>query len=125
MTTRWTFTTTGDSMTLEVNPFEMNDSQGGAAVREYSRTLAGDFVASSSPSELVEWAWTGNTYTQAQYQSLDAWARKQTPVQITTHLGRTYRVYMKSFEPEDRTPTQTKPWRHRYTMRAMVLGRVS
>lgn len=132
MTIRWNFldTVTDETWTVPINPNTMTDPLGvtrefqfGAAHGQVDggggrpRTLEGK-------PQIVDWSFGGVIYTKAHYDKLNYWAQKTTAVRIKDHLGRTFEVAMKSFEPVDRRPTPAKPWRFTYTMRALVLRRV-
>lgn len=78
-----------------------------------------------TPESAVEWEWGGVIRTQAHHNALEAWARKEGEVHVSDHLGRTWAVLITSFQPTDRRPTPSTPWRLRYTMSALILRRVS
>ena len=81
------------------------------------RTFAG-------PGEASEWEWSGAIRTKEHYDRLVEWAEKSVAIDVTDHLGRTFRVFITEFNPIDRRSTPRTPWRLRYTMKARVLERV-
>ena len=73
----------------------------------------------------VEWTWEGVIRSRAHYDALLEWARKPYPIEVTTHLGHTWLVVFKKFDPTDRLPTATTPVRMRYVMTTLNLGEVT
>ena len=62
--------------------------------------------------------------TEAIFPSLPRSPKKSVAVDVTDHLGRTFRVVIEEFNPTDRRPTPRVSWRLRYTMKALILERV-
>lgn len=130
---RWIFhdPAEAETWTVPINPNEMTDPE--------SRTRAFNFGVASRSSNVsapaairgieaasqqpVEWSFGGVIHTQDHHDKLEHWARKPGEIEVTDHFGRTWVVVMKTFEPTERRPTLSKPWRFTYTMRALVLER--
>lgn len=78
-----------------------------------------------TPPQPKEWQWSGVIRTQAHYEAYEEWAAKGGEIHVTDHLGRTWEVFIQAFEPEERKPTANVPWRYRYTVRCLLMRRVS
>lgn len=126
-TVRWVLrdTSTGAQWTMPINPDSMSSPfsarnmkyAGGWAKDRRLRAIAG----ARAP---VEWEWSGAIRSKSHYDRLVEWAEKSVAVDVTDHLGRTFRVYLVEFTPTDRRPTPRVSWRFRYTMKALILERV-
>ena len=128
MTTRWVLTevATGATWTMPINPDSMTSPFPDRELT-HARGVAGQLTQVRSvvaPPRPVEWEWSGVIRTQAHYDDLAVWAQKPGKVRVTDHLGRTFEVMLRAFEPEDRPPTKTTPWRLRYSMKALLLRRI-
>lgn len=125
---RWVFhdPSTAESYQVPINPNQMSDPQNRQRVMTYSNyDRNGRFRTFETPAQIVEWSFGGVMHTEEHYKALEFWSKKSTTVQITDHLGRTWAVVMKSFEPVEVRPTALKPWRFTYTMKAVVLRRLA
>lgn len=80
-------------------------------------------IQSAAPAK--DWSFGGVIRTKAHYDGLVYWAKKSGKVRVTDHLGRTFEVLIRQFDPEDRKPTGTVAWRLQYTMKTLLLRRVS
>lgn len=132
MTERWTFLdpATSETWTVPINPNTMTDPTN--RQRRYQHSYQGTtnlddarFRSLETAAPIVEWTFGGVIQTKDHHDKLEHWARKESKVHITDHLGRTFAVVMRTFEPKERRPTPAKPWRFTYEMRAYVLRRVS
>lgn len=130
MITRWLFhdPATGESWTVPINPNEMTDPmartrnfQFGVASRSSNLPAPAVIRGIENASEPVEWSFGGVIQTQDHHERLESWSRRPGEITITDHFARTWTVLMKTFEPTERRPTLSKPWRFTYTMRALVL----
>jgi hypothetical protein len=63
--------------------------------------------------------------TKAHHDDLETWSKKPGKIHVADHLGRSFEVMILSFEPTDRKPTPSTPWRMRYTMKTLLLRRLS
>lgn len=129
-TVRWTFTDmdTGESYTVPINPNNSSDPEGPARNLTYAYGVAAGqerVRTIERPPDINTWQFGGVIYTKEHYDALASWARKTGLVHISDHLGRTFEVIMQTFEPTDRRPRPNRMWNLTYTMRAMVLRRVS
>lgn len=126
-TLRWTFTDASvpETFTVPINPNEMGPTYD---PREFDHTPGANGVvalflkASKTPKE---WTFGGVIRTQEHHDELTRWAAKKKKIQIGTHLGQTFEVLIQAFNPEDRQPTATVPWRMKFQMTCLVLRQVS
>lgn len=127
MTIRWKFrdTVTGEVYTVPINPDSMSSVDGKKAVR-HGRGRKQDSrvntILSAPPPQA--WEFGGAIRTKAHYDALENWAERPNAVEITDHLGRTFRVVITDFLPVDRNPTPLTPWRLRYTVKTNILKRL-
>lgn len=126
-TVRWTLrdTATNETWTMPINPDSMS-SPFPARTLKFGNGWRGDqrvraFSGSRAP---VAWEWGGVIRSKTHYDRLTEWAEKSVAVDVTDHLGRTFRVVIEEFNPADRRPTPRVSWRLRYTMKALILERV-
>jgi len=113
----WTMPINPDSMT---SPFARRSFKFAHGWRKDQRPRA--FSGSRQPHE---WEWSGVIRSKSHYDSLVEWAEKSVAVDVTDHLGRTFRVFLSEFAPVDRKANAQVPWRLRYTMKALILERVT
>lgn len=135
---RWRFHDShdGDSWEMPMNPKEMTSPHAGREFK-YAHGVRGGIRRMrvfESPHQPVLWEFSGVTYTKQHYEKLLAWTKKDHPVEITDHLDRTFRVVMQDFVPADRRngrPPKSfsldddQRWRNTYTIKALILRRVS
>lgn len=122
MTARWIFhdPVAVETYTVPINPNAMTSPFPKTAKQTLPASPVDGRVRALSTPQPVEWQFSGVIRTQAHYDALLAWVRKQNPVEITDHLGRTFTVLLTTFDPQDqRTPLTTK-WT--YTVKGYVLG---
>jgi hypothetical protein len=122
VTTRWTFqdTATGETYTVPINPNAMSPL-GKRGTLKRTRGIYGVVTTRQVPSQ-VEYSFGGVIRSQDHYDALLTWVAKTVPVIITDHLGRRCRVYLTSFEPQDRSVTPKAPTRWTYTVKGTLLG---
>ena len=120
---RWTFTEVG---TTNSYTFDMNPTQASSPVRRrnitYQTTAGanGRVLVSEGRAEPPTIQINGSLTTEAQYTALDTWANKRALVDIQDDLGRTFRSVISTFDPT-RVRSVLTPWRHDYTLEAMVV----
>lgn len=130
MTVRWIFIDGTTTWTVPINPNEMSTpyaskrrqtmgNSGGPANR------AGTIYTLQAPVVPHEWTFGGVIRTEDHHNQLLAWSQKNRPVRITDHFGRTWEVLIVQFDATDRRPTANNAWRMKYTMRTLMLGRVT
>lgn len=78
-----------------------------------------------SPGPATDWSWGGVLLTEAHYLLLLEWTKRLVPLHITDHLGRTFQVVIKKFDPVERLPTKLRPWRVDYTMTCLLLKEIT
>ena len=123
-TNRWVLhdPVTNASWTMPINPDSMDRSAPSRSMTNHRSVRTDRRVRTfvGAPGER-NWSWGGVIRTKAHYDALLEWAEKRYAVEVTDHLGLTFRVYIDSFEPTDRRPNIHTPWRLRYTMTAKIL----
>lgn len=127
--TRWTLTDPATSETWEmpINPDTATSPHAPKSIKTaYGIRSGEDRVRSfKGVASAKSWEWSGVIRTEAHYETYVTWAAKPGEIHVTDHLGRTWEVFIEAFVPEERKPTKTTPWRYRYTVRALVMRRVS
>lgn len=128
---RWIFhdPEEAETWTVPINPNKMTDPL--ARSRDFRFGVSSRSNNISAPAAIrgleaaaqqpVEWTFGGVIHKQVHHDSLEYWARKPGEIEITDHFGRVWTVAIKTFEPTERRPTLSKPWRFTYEMRALVL----
>lgn len=123
-TVRWVLrdTVTDATWTMPINPDAMT-SPFDRRVFKFARGWRKDNRVRTfmTPSTPAEWEWSGVIRSKDHYDRLVEWAEKSVAVDVTDHLGRTFRVFITDFEPTDRRPTPRTPWRLRYAMKSRVM----
>lgn len=129
-TVRWQFqdTETNETWTMPINPNKMSSPEFARNLRyayglkrglDRPRTMA-------RPPSIVDLTWGGVIYTQEHHDKLAYWARKEVPVILTDHMGRSWEVVMKSFVPTDRRPKNSEQRsRFTYEMSALIMRQVT
>lgn len=121
---RWIFIDGATTWTVPINPNEMSTPYP-PKQRQAMGNRAGTIFTLQRPPVPHEWTFSGVIRTQAHHDELLTWSQKNKPIRITDHYGRTWEVLITGFNAEDRRPTQQTPWRMKYTMRTLMLGRIS
>lgn len=131
---RWIFhdPDTDETWTVPINPNSMTDPENrtrdfqfGVRSRSANIPAPAAIRGIENPLPIIEWEFGGVIHTQVHHDTLEYWSRKPGEIEITDHFGRTWVVLMKTFEPTERRPTPSKPWRFSYEMHADVLERVA
>lgn len=76
------------------------------------------------PDSAPTWQFGGVIITQSHYELLLAWAGRTAILRVQDHLGRRFKVVIQKFDPVERLPTATKPWRADYQMTCLFLERL-
>jgi hypothetical protein len=124
-TVRWIFTdpVASETWTVPINPDSMSaplskrKAKFGNGFRKDTRVRT--FLL---PPDPMQFTFGGVIRTQAHYEALEEWSKKDNAITVTDHIGRVWRIVPIAFEPTDRRPTATVGWRLRYTFRATLLG---
>lgn len=125
---RWTLTDTGtaESVRLPLNPHKMD-----APTRPRNMTWAWGTAWGQErmrgidvPGPATEWTWSGVLLTESHYALLLAWTARLAPLHLSDHLGRTFQVVIKKFDPIERLPNPLRPWRADYTMTCLLLKEI-
>lgn len=119
---RWTFEdlATGDSYEWEVNP----NSGGSPQYRKtitYQNTVGGRTLIFEGSDEPLTGQVSGVLLSQDQHETLVDWWDKRHLVRLTDDLGRTYMIYIVSYEPE-RQRSVRYGYKHSYTMTYTIVG---
>lgn len=123
MVVRWTFY---DPTIPETYTFDINPSEGGTPTRrkkiEYQNTAApdGKVLVFEGRDEPQEFTFTGTILTEAHYTTLVNWFSKRRQIKVTDDLGREHWIYIKSFDAT-RQRAVHYPWKHSFTIEAVVL----
>lgn len=108
--------------TFEINPNEMDPITSERNIRTSTTTaVGGKVLVSEGNATPPEWTFSGTLLSKSQYLAMEAWAKKNYRVVLTDHFERTFQVLFRRFEPVPRRSIQY-PWRHDYTMRALILS---
>lgn len=125
---RWRLKNAARSLdwTMPINPNSMSSPHYQRGTIGYSVSPVDAHVRAFRPSlKAFEWQFGGVIRTQEHHDTLRDWCGYTERITLTDHLDRTWRVRLFSFEPEERRPTPSVPWRFRYVVRAYMYGRVS
>lgn len=126
---KWVFQdpVTSDVYHFAINPNQMNSPFVARNIQMAHGTHAGpqriraiDLPATSPAT----WTFSGVIRAKEHHDALRSWAKKNRVIRITDHLGRTFEVIVASFNPTDRTPTPTVPWRGNFDMSCLVLREI-
>lgn len=109
---------------MHLNPNEATNFRKSKAL-EHAVGLQGRVSSKAAPPRPVDWEFGGVIRTEAHHDELIRWQKKPNKLRVTDHVGRTFEIMLRAIEIKDRTPTPTTPWRFTYTMRTMLLRRIS
>ena len=115
--TAWTFY---DPVDDETYNWEINPNEGGYPARNknilFEATAApnGHTVAQEGRDTQETFSFSGVILT------LNTWFEKRNQILLTDDLGREFWIYIKSFNPT-RQRSAKYPWRHNYTIDAIIL----
>lgn len=120
---RWTLY---DPVELLTYTFHLNPNDGGSP--QFAKRI--NFQNTSAPGgltlifegqdEVQEISWEGTILEQAHYDALRSWWAKRRQLLLTDDLGRQFWVYLQTFAPK-RVRAATRPWKHTYSMKAVIL----
>lgn len=128
-TVRWTFTepVSGDTLVVPINPNKMDSpTQERSMTYSFGSKWGQERIrAIDKGGQPTTWTFSGVLLTKEYYDSLLEWTKRLEVVRITDHLGRTFEVVITKFDPTERLPTPTKPWRADYTMSCLLLKEIT
>lgn len=115
-----------DPVDSETYNFPINPNDGGSPSYKknmvYENTAAPDgkvlmFEGRDDPKQT---SFSGILLTEGQYNSFVTWFQKRHQVAITDDLGRTFSIYITSFDPK-RKRSAIHPWKHEYTCEYTII----
>lgn len=126
MTVRWVFTDTdtAETATVELNPNKMDTPTTPRSLTwgfSSDGVLRGVDLGNDSPAE---WSFSGAILTKSHYDLLLSWAQRDEILHVTDHLARTFEVLIRQFDPVERLPNATRPWRADYAMTCLLLKEI-
>lgn len=119
----WTLT---DPVTAATYDLEINPNQGGTPSYnkniQYQATAAPDgkvlmFEGRDEPKTMSV---SGVILSQTLLDALVTWYEKRYAIEVEDDLGRTFKIYITSFQPQ-REFSVSHPWRHSYTLEYTIL----
>lgn len=123
MVVKWRF---DDPVTLDSHVFEINPNEGGSPDYtkniQYRNTSAPNgktilFEGRDNPPSLE---FSGTLLTESQFNMFVEWWNKRYQVEVTDDLGRQFTIVIESFSPK-RERAFHYPWKHSYTVRAIIV----
>ncbi len=115
---KWTITDGDTTVALAYNPVSMSSTFG---PKNLSVSTRGDLVT-MQPAPAFEWTFEGNVYSDEEYNKLVLWHEKDMILELTDHLGRTWRVVSSALEITDRKTTRNNSERYTYSWTVLNLG---
>lgn len=115
-----------DPVEDETYYLEINPNEGGYPSRSkniiYESTAApnGQTLAYEGRETPAAISFSGTILTESHFNALNNWYLKSNQIRLTDDLGRIFWIYIKSFNPQ-RVRSVSYPWRHTYTIEAIVL----
>ena len=133
MRNAWVFTdpVTLEAYSLPVNPL-VDDGSHGIQKNVKAENPASTYMSSSnvlmvdamvmldSPTERETFAYSGTLYSKEEYDAFIYWLGKDYPWELTDDLGRTFLIYLTSFEPKRERSAKFR-WKHSYKISGIVL----
>lgn len=122
-TIRWklTDTETSDEVIVPINPNKMSTPTRTRDVQYFATGFGGMAGIDRGQATPTSWTWEGVILTKAHYDLLLEWTQRGVYLRVDDHLGRTFGIIIEKFDPVERLPTVTKPWRADYTMTCLLL----
>lgn len=135
MTTRWVLNdpATSETYVFPFNPNQMTSPHRPDSSKYFTASpvpMAQSNVGSYAPvlqgkRDPYEWSFSGVIRDKEQHDAMLRWFTKKTLVDLTDHLGRTWRVRFTALTLDERKPTPRHPWRFDYTMTTLMHGQVT
>jgi len=115
----WKFrdTQTNEEYTFPVNPYELNPPFDEKQIDEHPVL---DNRTTVEPRKPKEWNFTGHVYSQAQYDAIVDWWTRDTVIEVSDHLGRTFEVVPLSIDVTEKRSRKLE-WYFVYTLGGMLL----
>lgn len=110
--------------TFPINPASMDAPEMTEEISAEPQNVDGHNRDLQRPTQPMSWSWEGVLYTLADLDMLERYLDRGHVTHVTDHFDRTWRVQL-----EDVNATRNGSWnypeRHRYTVQALMLGRIS
>lgn len=122
---------TSETWTFPINPNKMTSPHPTKTTTIFARnynfedTKAGVGRVLEYQQEPYDWQFSGVIRSQQHYTDFRDWCHRVHRLELTDHLGRTWRIRFDSVDLEEQKPTLRKDWRFSYTAKAIMYGRVS
>lgn len=118
--TKWTLSDGEESMTFKFNPETMESPYAQKELQISTLHLQ----TIMNPSKAAQWSFSGNIYTEDEYERLISWHEKDVVLWLTDHLLRTWKIVSEDLNITDRRNTAKNSTRWKYQWKVLVLGRV-
>lgn len=79
----------------------------------------------ATPQPSPTWSFGGSIRTQAHYDALREWARKDNVVRVTDHMNRSFELILSQFKPDRKAGKRRGDYRMKYQMTAQFLRRLT
>jgi hypothetical protein len=117
---KWEISDGTTTVKLAYNPVTMSSTFGQKQI-SVSTPLN---LVTTEPATAFQWTFDGNVYSDEEYNKLVLWHAKDQILELTDHLGRTWRVVSERLNITDRRDTSKNGQRYAYTWSVLNLGRV-
>lgn len=116
---KWTLTDGVTTVHFAYNPYDMTSPH---LVKDISADTA-QAQTIMNPAKATTWNLSGYVYTEAEYDKLVLWHRKDKELTLTDHLGRSWTVLSLDLDITERRPSPKNSSRYQYTWQLLNLGR--
>jgi hypothetical protein len=117
---KWTITDGVSTIKLKYNPYTMTSPY--APKNLTVSTPDAQVIMQATPA--AEWGFDGYVYTEDEYNKLVFWHSKDIELELTDHLGRTWRVISTQLDITERRDTARNSNRYQYSWKVLNLGEV-
>ena len=118
----WVFSdpSTGDEYEFAINPLDASvpDSVRNVTTQYTTGGIPINFEGRPQPGTM---SLSGTILSEDHYNAMVDWTRKTKQINVQDDLGRSYWIYITTFNPT-RQYVPEYPWRHEYSMEAVVLS---
>lgn len=121
----WTFPVNPNKMTSPHSPRSFNILATAPSVTSNGQSRGGFGRVIEGNPEPYEWSFSGYIREEDHFESLLYWTRKVNRLELTDHLGRTWRIRFLVFNPDEQRPTTRHPWRFNYEIKTINYGAIA